>query len=80
MKSALDAIAELGAEKAIIGMPHRGRLNLLAGIIRIPFETIFAQFQGIEPNEVKNGDLRYISGDVKSHIASNYTRNYPDGK
>jgi 2-oxoglutarate dehydrogenase E1 component len=80
MKSALDAIAELGAEKAIIGMPHRGRLNLLTGIIRIPFETIFAQFQGIEPDEVKNGDLRCVSGDVKSHIASNYTRNYPNGK
>ena len=44
MKSAIDAIRENGAEKAIIGMPHRGRLNLLANVVKKPLETIFAEF------------------------------------
>jgi len=44
MKVAMDAIVELGAEKAVIGMPHRGRLSLLANVIRKPLEVIFAEF------------------------------------
>lgn len=44
MKSAIDAIVETGAEKAIIGMPHRGRLNVLANVVRKPMEIIFAEF------------------------------------
>lgn len=44
MKSAMDAIEETGAEKAIIGMPHRGRLNVLANVVRKPMEIIFAEF------------------------------------
>jgi len=40
MKSVMDAIEETGAEKAIIGMPHRGRLNVLANVVRKPAEII----------------------------------------
>ena len=49
MKSVMDAIEETGAEKAIIGMPHRGRLNVLANVVRKPTEIIFAEFQGVMP-------------------------------
>ena len=38
MKVALDACLEHGAEKAVIGMPHRGRLNMLANVVRKPLE------------------------------------------
>ena len=44
MKSAMDVCVEYGAEKAIIGMPHRGRLNMLANVVRKPLATIFAEF------------------------------------
>ena len=43
MKSCMDALQAGGAEKVIIGMPHRGRLNVLANIVHKPLETIFAE-------------------------------------
>jgi len=50
MKFCMDALKETGAEKVIIGMPHRGRLNVLANVVNKPLETIFAEFQGVLPN------------------------------
>ena len=44
MKSCMDALVETGTEKVIIGMPHRGRLNVLANVVRKPVEIIFAEF------------------------------------
>ena len=44
MKSVMDAIEQTRAEKSIIGMPHRGRLNVLANVFRKPAEIIFAEF------------------------------------
>lgn len=43
MKTCIDALSAGGAEKVIIGMPHRGRLNVLANVVRKPLETIFAE-------------------------------------
>lgn len=43
VKSCMDALQAGGAEKVIIGMPHRGRLNVLANIVHKPLETIFAE-------------------------------------
>ena len=47
MKSVTDAIEETGAEKTNIGMPHRGRLDILANVIRKPAEIIFANFKRV---------------------------------
>lgn len=44
MKAAMDTIQASGGEKAIIGMPHRGRLNFLANVVRKPLDIIFAEF------------------------------------
>lgn len=74
----MDAIVEMGAEKAIIGMPHRGRLNMLANVVRKPLETIFAEFQGTMPSS--EGQEAGHSGDVKYHLGTSYTRTYPNGK
>jgi 2-oxoglutarate dehydrogenase E1 component len=49
MKAMIDRLKDDGAHKVIIGMPHRGRLNMLANVIRKPTETIFAEFQGVMP-------------------------------
>ncbi|NOX37039.1 MAG: 2-oxoglutarate dehydrogenase E1 component [Calditrichaeota bacterium] len=62
----LDAIiekgAELGAREFVIGMAHRGRLNVLANILNKSYEEIFAEFEG----EMLETDL--FEGDVKYHL------------
>ncbi|HZY87735.1 MAG TPA: 2-oxoglutarate dehydrogenase E1 component, partial [Gemmataceae bacterium] len=63
----LEAIVEkapgTGVREIILGMSHRGRLNVLANIIRKPYEEIFAQFEDKYLPEMSDGD-----GDVKYHL------------
>lgn len=64
---ALDAVveygAELGIEEFIIGMSHRGRLNVLANIIEKPVEDIFSEFMGEEyEDSIALGDVKYHLG------------------
>ena len=55
--------AELGLNNVIIGMPHRGRLNVLANIFGKPLENIFTEFQdNSEFNIVGEGDVKYHKG------------------
>ena len=64
---ALDAIvnkaAELGVEEVMIGMAHRGRLNILANIMGKTYEQIFNEFEGNAIPDLTMGD-----GDVKYHM------------
>ena len=64
---ALDAIinksAELGVQEVMIGMAHRGRLNVLANIMGKTYEQIFSEFEGTAVPDLTMGD-----GDVKYHI------------
>jgi 2-oxoglutarate dehydrogenase E1 component len=46
LKVAIDAAVDEGATHFIIGMPHRGRLNVLTNVVRKPMEVIKAEFQG----------------------------------
>jgi 2-oxoglutarate dehydrogenase E1 component len=55
--------ADLGLEEFIIGMGHRGRLNVLANIMGKPYKEIFAEFQGKTQDNDDN-----LSGDVKYHL------------
>ncbi|MCD4731586.1 MAG: 2-oxoglutarate dehydrogenase E1 component, partial [Bacteroidales bacterium] len=69
MIPALDAIIErgaaLGTKEFIIGMPHRGRLNVLANIMKKPFHNIFSEFEGKEyEDETLLGDVKYHLGFV----------------
>jgi len=64
---ALDAViergAELGIEEFIIGMSHRGRLNVLANILQKPIEDVFAEFIGEQFDEnIALGDVKYHLG------------------
>ena len=64
---ALDAIIERGAdqgiEEFIIGISHRGRLNVLANIMKKPYESIFNEFIGTEYEDaVVLGDVKYHHG------------------
>ena len=60
----LEAAAESGAEQAVLGMSHRGRLNVITHIVgRAPSE-IFANFEDVDPRSVLGG------GDVKYHLGA----------
>jgi 2-oxoglutarate dehydrogenase E1 component len=71
---ALDAIlqrgAELGIREFVIGMPHRGRLNVLANFVGKPFAAIFSEFQGNSTHP----DHVHGSGDVKYHLGTSGDR------
>ncbi len=64
---ALDAIinkgSDLGCEEFVIGMAHRGRLNVLANIMGKTYEHIFTEFEGTAVPDLTMGD-----GDVKYHM------------
>jgi 2-oxoglutarate dehydrogenase E1 component len=70
---ALDAIinkaADLGTQEVMIGMAHRGRLNILANIMGKSYEAIFDGFEGNVPDEVHgDGDVKYHLGYSSKHI------------
>lgn len=62
MKAIIDKSSDLGVESFVIGMPHRGRLNVLANVCRKPLEQIFAQFNTLEPADEGSGDVKYHLG------------------
>lgn len=69
-------------EKMLIGMAHRGRLNVLTHILNKPYEMLFAQFAGVsdEPFLPKDGSIetsRGWTGDVIYHMGATY--NAPSG-
>ncbi|CAB3372874.1 Hypothetical predicted protein [Cloeon dipterum] len=62
MKQLIDKSTELGVESIVMGMPHRGRLNVLANVCRKPLEQIFTQFAGLEAADDGSGDVKYHLG------------------
>jgi len=67
--------AQLGYEELVIGMPHRGRLNILANVINKPYRAIFSEFAG-NATEPSAG---HGSGDVKYHLGTSDNREF-DGR
>jgi 2-oxoglutarate dehydrogenase E1 component len=76
---ALDAIinkaAELGVEETVIGMAHRGRLNVLCNTLGKTYENIFNEFEGNYTPDLTFGD-----GDVKYHMGFSSQIQTPSGK
>ncbi|MEZ0090484.1 multifunctional oxoglutarate decarboxylase/oxoglutarate dehydrogenase thiamine pyrophosphate-binding subunit/dihydrolipoyllysine-residue succinyltransferase subunit [Streptacidiphilus sp. EB129] len=71
----LDSAAEARLEEAVIGMAHRGRLNVLANIVGKSYAQIFREFQGnLDPKSMHG------SGDVKYHLGSEGTFTGIDGE
>uniref|UniRef100_A0A182JC46 2-oxoglutarate dehydrogenase, mitochondrial n=1 Tax=Anopheles atroparvus TaxID=41427 RepID=A0A182JC46_ANOAO len=62
MKEVIDVSTRLGVESIIMGMPHRGRLNVLANVCRKPLHQIFTQFAGLEAADDGSGDVKYHLG------------------
>ena len=68
MDAVIDQSAEHALDEVVIGMPHRGRLNVLANIVGKPYSQIFREFEGnLDPSEAHG------SGDVKYHLGANGT-------
>ena len=61
----------LGAKEIKIGMPHRGRLNVLANVMGKPFRAIFSEFFGKTVNTSKS-----FEGDVKYHLGASSNREF----
>ena len=61
----------LGAKEIKIGMPHRGRLNVLANVMGKPFKAIFSEFFGKTVNTSKD-----FEGDVKYHLGASSNREF----
>jgi len=60
----IEEAARHGADEIVLGMPHRGRLNVLANIMRKPYEFTLAEFEGMSlPQDVQGaGDVKYHKG------------------
>jgi len=58
----VDKSSIYGVDLVVIGMPYRGRLNVLANVCHQPLNTIFAQFQNLEAKENVSGDVKYHLG------------------
>jgi len=74
MKGLIDRSVDYGVKDIVIGMPHRGRLNVLSNVVRKPNESIFSEFGGsTEPSDEGSGDVKY-------HLGMNFERPTPSGK
>ena len=59
-----------GVQEIVMGMPHRGRLNVLANILRKPYEMILAEFEGtfLPANVQGDGDVKYHLGYARDYV------------
>jgi multifunctional 2-oxoglutarate metabolism enzyme len=74
LDAVLAAAADQGLDEVVIGMPHRGRLNVLANIVGKPYAKIFDEFEGnLDPGSAQG------SGDVKYHLGADGTFRAPSG-
>ena len=64
LQAILDAAAHDGLQEAVIGMAHRGRLNVLANVVGKSYSDIFSEFEGnLDPESVQgSGDVKYHKG------------------
>jgi 2-oxoglutarate dehydrogenase E1 component len=75
---ALDALVEYGSimniKEFVIGMAHRGRLNVLANIFKKPYKQVFKEFEGLGYED------KEFDGDVKYHLGYSYDVTTDSGK
>lgn len=69
--------SDLGIENVVVGMPHRGRLNVLANLVHKPLDQIFHEFT---PHEDPDNETYLGSGDVKYHLGTSQTRSMRNGR
>ena len=74
LDEAIELAASSGAHEVVLGMAHRGRLNVLAYVVGRPYETILREFEGERTIEAVVSTEEGGSGDVKYHLGAQGTR------
>jgi len=74
LDAAIELAAEEGGHEVVLGMAHRGRLNVLAHVLGRPYETILREFEGERTLEAVVADPEGGTGDVKYHLGAEGSR------
>ncbi|CAE7923830.1 ogdh [Symbiodinium sp. KB8] len=85
VNAAIEKAATLGMSECVIGMPHRGRLNVLTNVVRKPLVQMFAEFKGTHYDfeklvEKSDEDDWLFAGDVKYHLGTSQVFSFEGGK
>ncbi len=79
LDEAIDLAAETGAHEVVVGMAHRGRLNVLAHVVGRPYEVILREFEGERTIEAVVSSEEGGTGDVKYHLGAQGARSTAAG-
>jgi 2-oxoglutarate dehydrogenase E1 component len=79
LDEAIELAAEAGAHEVVIGMAHRGRLNVLAHVVGRPYDVVLREFEGERTIEAVVSSEEGGSGDVKYHLGAQGARSTPTG-
>jgi 2-oxoglutarate dehydrogenase E1 component len=80
LDEAIRLAAESGAHEVVMGMAHRGRLNVLAHVVGRPYESILREFEGERTLEAVAADPEGGTGDVKYHLGAQGRRTTEAGE
>ncbi|CAN5254802.1 2-oxoglutarate dehydrogenase E1 component [soil metagenome] len=80
LDEAIELAAENGAHEVVIGMAHRGRLNVLAHTLGLGYDSILREFEGERTIEAVVSTEEGGTGDVKYHLGAEGTRSTPAGE
>ncbi len=75
LQAAIHTASEVGVREIVIGMPHRGRMNVLTTVMGKPYAEMFSLFHG----NLDFPEWMDSSGDVKYHLGASSDREMPDG-
>ncbi len=75
MHQFMETAAATGADEVVLGMAHRGRLNVLANILQKPYDMLFHEFEdNIQPHSESGGDVKYHRGFSSSYLTTDGTK------
>jgi 2-oxoglutarate dehydrogenase E1 component len=80
LDEAVGLAARDGAHEVVVGMAHRGRLNVLTHVVGRPYESILREFEGERTYEAVVSDPEGGTGDVKYHLAATGSRRTATGE
>jgi len=80
LDEALELASAAGARKVVLGMAHRGRLNVIAHVVGRPYDVILREFEGERVLEAVTADPEGGTGDVKYHYGSKGARTTAAGE